>query len=246
MAKVTYEASDLNAIITAASSARAAGKTWNDAFVCAQKAGYKGALSSLQKLIRAQPVADVPNPKPSAPAGYKNSAKSVESAVTGANAFSKSKPQRAAESALTSSISNNPETLDSIQNRLPVLREGAHYTRPISLFQGSFHNSSDGEIIAWSRILEKEEAVCVTNSNAQFPRGADVLVDCTLNPIGGVMTVIHVTDANAGAAESDYAIGMQLPVQRRADGTAFVAVRDISPAATLVLSNSPAVLASMA
>jgi hypothetical protein len=245
MTKFTYEAAVLKAIIAATKGARAAGKTWNDAFVCAKKAGYMGALSSLQKLIRAQPIA-VAMPKPAAPAGFKNSAKSVETAVTGSNAFSKAKPQVQPQSVLTSSASMNPETLDSIQNRLPVLREGAHYARPISLFHGSFHNSSDGEIIAWSRILEKEEAVCLTNSNTQFPRGADVLVDCTLNPVGSVMTIIHVTEPKADATESVYTIGAQLPVQRREDGTAFVAVRDIRPAATLVLSNSPAVLTSVA
>lgn len=242
MAKVTYEEAVLKAIITAAQDARAAGKTWNDAFAAARKAGFKGAVSSLQKLVRAQPAPVVQTPKASVPAGYKNTAKTVETAVIGSNAFSKPKPAAAAKSVLISKSSRSSETLDSIQNRLPVLREGAHYARPISLFQGSFHNSSDGEIIAWSRILEIEEAVCVTNSNAQFPRGADVLVDCTLNPVGSVMTILHVT----GSAESVYSVGMQLPVQRRDDGTAFVAVRDISPAASLVLSNAPAAVPNMA
>ena len=177
MARVSYESAVKDAFMKAAANARAAGKTWNEAFVCAQKAGYKGSASTLQKLVRAQPVA----PK-KAPANYKNAAK-----TNGSNAFKKAKASPAQSTPVAEKASERaPETLESIQNRLPVLRDGTYYTRPISLFDGHFQNSSAGEIMAWSRILGQEEAVCVTNSHDQYRRGADVLVDSTLNPPGPV------------------------------------------------------------
>ncbi len=251
MAKVTYEATVLESVIKAAAVAREAGKTWNDALACAQNAGYKGSVSNLQKLVRAHvsalaPVAKkssvrlpavkssggAPNRRKVQPAGYKNATKSIETTVANSNAFTKpgilTTP---GETPAEATQQRQSETLESIQNRLPVLRDGTHYARPISLFDGSFQHSSAGEIVAWSRILGREEAVCITNSHTQFPRGADVLVDCTLNPPGSFLTVIH--------SAAGYSIGAQLPVQRRHDGTAFVSVREVAPSATLVLSNTP-------
>ncbi|MEI6234501.1 MAG: hypothetical protein WCT04_15720 [Planctomycetota bacterium] len=256
MAKVSYDALVLKSIIAAATGAREAGKTWNDAFACAQQAGYKGSVSSLQKLVRAHlaiatvsapakkkesvrlPAAKssggAPNRKKVQPAGFKNTTKSAEVATGNSKAFSKAKPAKNPGKSLSPSASPHvTETLESIQNRLPVLRDGTHYARPISLFDGSFHQPNAGELVAWSRILGKEEAVCVTNSHDQHPRGADVLVDSTLNPPGTFLTVIH--------SAASYAVGTQVPVQRRHDGTAFVAIRDVEPSATLVLSNAPGV-----
>ncbi len=247
MARISYEPSVLDAVIRLAVSARQAGKTWHGAFLDVKRAGYQGSASSLQKLVRAHPLGGQANQKPSPkkeqPAGYKNSAKTSESAAAGANAFSKS--LRVSSSiAAAADTKSNAETLDSIQNRLPVLRDGTHYVRPISLFQGSFRNYGIGEIVAWSRILEKQEAVCVVNSHDQYPRGADVLVDSELNPPGSALTVIHIAAEHAEpGALAVYAVGSQIPVQRRNDGTAFIAIRDIAPAATLVLSNAPQVMA---
>lgn len=241
MAKVLFKATDVDSIIKATANARANGKTWKVALIRAQDAGFNGSVTSLQKLVKAQPL-PVAAAEPSgkvASGGYKNSATTTASTKAGANAFVKTTSDKILRKSSGKAI---PETLESIQNRLPVLREGVQYDRPISLFDGTFHNPNDGEIVAWSRILGKEEAVCVTNSNTQYPRGADVLVDCTLNPVGSFMAVIHLGDTKVGG----YSIGDQLPVQRRHDGTAFVSVRDVRPAATLVLSNMPVVIESVA
>ena len=237
MARISHDTTLNDQIVAFASEARGAGKTWKEVFACAQKAGYRGSESSLQKVVRAQMTGKTPAAKKPARGGFKNSAKTIEAASSADNSFSRELDLSAAtrsESAV--------ETLESIQNRLPVLREGTFYSRPISLFQGSFYYPHAGEIVAWSRILGREEAVCITNSNGQFPRGADVLVDCTLNPAGSFLTVIHLSDEVA-KTDSKYALGEQLPVQRRDDGTAFVAVRNILPGQILVLTNMAALMA---
>lgn len=59
-----------------------------------------------------------------------------------------------------------------------------------------------GEIIAWSRILDDEEAVCILNSHGIEERGAEVLVDANLNQNGNSMTVVLNT---AQAANPNYA-----------------------------------------
>lgn len=48
-----------------------------------------------------------------------------------------------------------------IRKHYPVLRYGRQYFRPISNFGASFAESAAGELIAWSRILDDEEALCV-------------------------------------------------------------------------------------
>ena len=120
----------------------------------------------------------------------------------------------------------------------PVLRAGRQYLRPISVFGEAFAPSRPGELLAWSRILVDEEALCVVNPNGVQSRGADVVVDATLNPPGSVLTVIANSAETAGAPGS-HPVGSQLPVQRRADGTAYAALRDVGVSETVVLTNRP-------
>jgi hypothetical protein len=96
-----------------------------------------------------------------------------------------------------------------------------------------------GELIAWARILDDEEALCVVNGHGTDARGGDVLVDADLNPPGSVMTVVLNSAEAAGAAPGRHAVGAPLPVQRAADGAAFVAIRDLPPSEVLVLVNHP-------
>ncbi|MGH9282440.1 MAG: alpha-amylase family glycosyl hydrolase, partial [Acidimicrobiales bacterium] len=51
----------------------------------------------------------------------------------------------------------------AVRRAHPVLRHGRQYLRPISLFGGPFAPAAPGELIAWSRILDDEEALCVVN-----------------------------------------------------------------------------------
>jgi hypothetical protein len=118
----------------------------------------------------------------------------------------------------------------------PVLRAGRQYLRSISVFGEAFATSGPGELVAWSRILVDEEALCVVNPNGVASRGADVVVDATLNPPGSALTVI-VNSAEAAGHPGSHLTGSQVQVQRRADGTAYVALRDLGASESLVLTN---------
>jgi len=72
-------------------------------------------------------------------------------------------------------------SLARVRQHYPVLRYGRLYQRSIAIFNGPFTDSTAGEIIAWSRILDEEEALCVVNGHGTAVRGADVIVDGQLN-----------------------------------------------------------------
>lgn len=50
--------------------------------------------------------------------------------------------------------------------KFPSLRYGRQYQRPISNFGADFALPLAGELIAWSHILDDEEALCVVNGHA--------------------------------------------------------------------------------
>ena len=131
--------------------------------------------------------------------------------------------------------------LVAVRKLFPVLRKGRQYPRPLSLFNGPFFVRGPGELVAWSRILSDEEALCIVNAHGVEPRGGDVLVDSSLNPLGGELTVIANTAQTAAgtAAGLAHAIGSRVPVKRLADGTAFVEIRNLPPSEVLVLVNHP-------
>ena len=126
----------------------------------------------------------------------------------------------------------------AVRRAFPVLRAGRQYLRPISVFGEAFAPSGSGEVLAWSRILVDEEALCVVNPNGVASRGADVVVDAGLNPAGSSLTVVAST-AEAAGLPGGHRVGDQVPVQRRADGTAYLAMRDVGVSETLVLTNRP-------
>ncbi len=74
-----------------------------------------------------------------------------------------------------------------LRRRLPVLRQGRQYLRPVSSDGVAFEAPAkvDGgrvlSLVAWSRILGDEECVLVFNTDADNSRCALVLIDATLN-----------------------------------------------------------------
>jgi hypothetical protein len=130
--------------------------------------------------------------------------------------------------------------LTAVRKQFPVLRQGRQYLRPSSIFDGPFTVRGPGELVAWSRILSDEEALCVVNTHGVQPRGSDVLVDADLNPPGSEMTVIANTAETAAGSPSGVAhpIGSRLPVKRR-DGTAYVEIGGLPPSEVLVFVNHP-------
>lgn len=145
--------------------------------------------------------------------------------------------------------------LAMVRRHYPVLRTGRLYQRPISIFDRSFVNAAAGELLTWSRILDEEEALCVVNGHGTLPRGADVLVDPSLNapdamgsPWGNQAPAFVVIANSLQAAHEaahpgqpyagPYALGTRLGVEERG-GIRFVAIRDLPPSEVLVLINRP-------
>ena len=121
--------------------------------------------------------------------------------------------------------------------QFPALRVGRQYLRPITFLGNPFAVYGNGEIIAWSRILDDEEFLIVLNPHGTQWRGADILIDSALNPLGSVMTVVVNT---AQAADTNHLIdvvGSSKPVKRLASGIHCVEVRNLGPAEILVLVN---------
>jgi glycosidase len=128
--------------------------------------------------------------------------------------------------------------INRVRQQLPALRYGRQYQRPTSIFGQPFALRGGGELLGWSRLLDDQEALCAVNTHGTDARGANVIVDASLNPSGSTMTVVANTAEVAGAPTSHPA-GSSLPVQRAADGTAFVEIRDVGASEALVLVNRP-------
>ena len=131
--------------------------------------------------------------------------------------------------------------LNEIRERFPVLRVGRQYLRPTSLFSGPFGLRGGGELLAWSRILHDEEALCVVNTHGTARRGADVLVDASLNRPPTTMTVVANTEEihRGTTTGTAHPAGSKVAVKRAADGTVFTEIRDVPAAGVLILVNRP-------
>jgi glycosidase len=131
--------------------------------------------------------------------------------------------------------------LTALRKVCPVLRHGRQYPRQIRLTGDSFDLLGPGEIIAWSRILDDEEALCVLNPHGTQARGADVTVDANLNEPNSSMEVILNTAqaANLQGYTGSHRIGTRVPLLRTQDGRAYVEIRDLPPSEVLVLTNRP-------
>ncbi|WP_416669821.1 hypothetical protein [Egbenema bharatensis] len=132
--------------------------------------------------------------------------------------------------------------MTAIRQQFPVLRLGRQYLRPIAIpfLNLPFgHHRRSGEIVGWSRILDDEEAVCVLNSHGTNSRGARVLVDPNLNPIGSSMTVIlNTAEAGNPGYTGPHKVKSMVTVQRK-DGAAYVEIQSIPASECLILVNHP-------
>jgi len=130
--------------------------------------------------------------------------------------------------------------LTEVRKAIPVLRYGRQYQRQISNFGASFALPPGGELIAWSRILDDEEALCVVNGHGTQSRGGQVEVDALLNKGAGASFAVLINTAQTVSAgfSGTHPVGEHLPVQFRA-GTAFVEISDLPSSEILVLTNRP-------
>jgi glycosidase len=129
-----------------------------------------------------------------------------------------------------------------VRKQFPVLRLGRQYLRPIAIPFLSLpfgDHGRSGEIVAWSRILDDEEAVCILNSHGTDNRAAEILVDPSLNPPGSSMTVIlNTAQAATPGFAGPHQVGSTVPVQQR-NGINFVEIQPIPASEFLILTNHP-------
>lgn len=111
-----------------------------------------------------------------------------------------------------------------LRRDFPVLRHGRQYQRETSFLGSPFLFHGGGEILAWSRILDDEEAVVVVNTHGVERRSANVLVDASLNPVGSAFRGV-------------FGNGATLPVNRNGGGIHYIEVRSVGPSEVMVLTN---------
>jgi hypothetical protein len=130
--------------------------------------------------------------------------------------------------------------LIAARRQFPVLRAGRQYQRQVSNFAQPFAFPGAGELIAWSRILDDEEALCIVNGHGTARRGGDVLIDSRLDPRPGAELIVigNTEQAAAGGAAGPHPVGQRLPVKFR-DGVGFVEIRDLGPSEVLLAVNHP-------
>jgi glycosidase len=125
----------------------------------------------------------------------------------------------------------------------PVLRIGRQYPRQIRVFSG-FTFPPAGELVAWSRLLDSQEAVCVVNPNgsANALRGGDVIVSAELWAPGTAFTVVANTaqtaaEAQGGTYTGSHRIGSIVTVKGRSlpEEPAYIEIRGIPPAEVVIL-----------
>lgn len=128
----------------------------------------------------------------------------------------------------------------ALRSRFPVLRSGRQYPRPTSVLGQPFADPGAGDLVAWSRILDDEEALCIVNSHGAEARGADAIVDASLLPAGSSMTVVLNTAEAADPDQSwSHPRGSSVPVRAAPSGASYVEIRGVPPSEVLVLSSHP-------
>jgi glycosidase len=128
--------------------------------------------------------------------------------------------------------------LCDVRSRYRALRFGRQYLRQIRLPGSEFHFPEAGELLAWSRILDFLEAVCIVNPNGMETRGGDIIVSSELWEPGTEFTVIANTAQTAAGEQytGTHSVDSKVVVKGR-DGNlpAFIEIRDIQPAEVVVL-----------
>lgn len=135
--------------------------------------------------------------------------------------------------------------LCGVRAKHAAVRIGRQYPRQIRVGGAEFVLPPAGALVAWSRLLDNEEALCVVNPNGVESRGGDVVVSAELWGAGAAFVVVgNSAEAAATAAGRAYGgthrCGSRLQVQRpSANGPAFVELRDVGPAEVVVLLGEP-------
>lgn len=117
-----------------------------------------------------------------------------------------------------------------------ALRRGRQYQRPTFLADEHIDLplGQSGELVAWSRILDKQEVLVVLNTYPAAVREAEVAVDSRLHPVGSCLTYLYRgdwSDAELVSPPSNHAAA----VTCRPDGLAVIHI-DLPPAGMAILA----------
>ena len=75
-----------------------------------------------------------------------------------------------------------------------ALRRGRQYLREIATLGRPFSLPAPGDLVAWSRLLHRQEVLVALNTHGAESRRAEVTVDASLHPAGGAMTFLYRSD----------------------------------------------------
>lgn len=114
-----------------------------------------------------------------------------------------------------------------------ALRRGRQYPRETSFLDRPFSFPGAGELVAWSRLLYRQEVLVALNTSDAGDRGALVTLDASLHPPESSVTVLYRSDWTDAQLASPPA-GQIVPVQHTG-GRAVVRV-DLPPAGMAILA----------
>jgi hypothetical protein len=122
--------------------------------------------------------------------------------------------------------------LIAVRQNNPVLRFGRQYHREIKMTGWStFSWPKGGDIFAWSRILDEEEAVIVINGHGERGSSALVTVDQAIN--GGSGAKMRVIGSTVG----NYIVDDRLQVSSDHTGRTYIEMNDVPASGVVVLSS---------
>ncbi|CAG5156610.1 uncharacterized protein ALTATR162_LOCUS4407 [Alternaria atra] len=122
--------------------------------------------------------------------------------------------------------------LIAVRQSNPVLRFGRQYHREIKMTGWStFSWPKGGDIFAWSRILDEEEAVVVINGHGERGSSALVTVDQAIN--GGSGAKMRVIGSTVG----NYIVNDRLQVNSDHTGRTYIELNDVPASGVVVLSS---------
>jgi glycosidase len=130
--------------------------------------------------------------------------------------------------------------LCAIRAQHAVLRVGRQYQRQTRVFDPEFRFPLEGELVAWSRLLDTTEALIAVNPNGEAARGGQAIVSSELWSPGDEFEVV-ANSAQAAVAPAAFAgphpVGSRVPVRGRQHPgePAFVSIDPLAPAEVVVL-----------
>jgi glycosidase len=125
----------------------------------------------------------------------------------------------------------------------PVLRLGRQYPRQIRPPGATrFDMPVAGQLVAWSRLLDTQEALVVVNPNGGLAQGADVVVSSEVSGPGTTFVVLANTAETAvgsQAFQGAHPVGSTLQAQGAPGQESFLTIGDLGAAEVLVLVKQP-------